>query len=177
MKKLQIFILCMFTQHAFGQDKLTKLEEKVTSDGISYKISQRSSYPNSRKLYSNASNKLDNDLAIIPVNVSRVAFSTIDMGKDESKRRDGLIKKSFELKSRPIPDDTLFVNYKITRQGKILELSFLIKSNSKISVDDLSLIEKTLKNDYVIKLDSKQFKEMKYIGYSAPLALPGVKNL
>ncbi|WAC12426.1 hypothetical protein [Dyadobacter pollutisoli] len=177
MKKILIFIICMFAQHAFCQGKLKKLEEKVSSDGVSYKVSQLSSNPSGRKMYSNTSNKLDNDLAVIPEDVSRNAFSTIDMGKDESKRRDGLIKKSFELKSRPIPDDTVIVNYKMTRQGKILELNFLIKSNSKISVDDIALIEKTLKNDYIIKLDSKQFKGMKYIWYSAPLALSGVKNL
>lgn len=177
MKKLLIIIFCLITQYSVGQKKLKAIEERISSDGVSYKVSRNISHPNGRKMYSNTLNKLDNDLAIIPRDVSKYAFSSIDMGNDEAKRRDALIKKAYESKSRQIPDDTIMITYKMTLQGKILELNFWLKGASLISVDDISLIENTLKKEYTVKLDAKQFKGMKYVWYSAPMFLSKLKDL
>jgi hypothetical protein len=79
--------------------------------------------------------------------------------------------------SLSIPLDTILVNYKMTIQGKILELNFWVRDNSLISLDDISLIENTLKKEYIVKLDTKQFKGMKYVWYTAPLYLATLKDL
>ncbi|WP_342086218.1 hypothetical protein [Dyadobacter sp. OTU695] len=148
---------------------------KVASDGTRYNVSVPQNIPAYTQVYSNVDNKLDKEKYTAPG--AKYAFASIDMKADESKRRDLLIKEAFTLNKRPIPEDTIRVKYKITPKGKILEMDFFISATSKLSADDIELIEETLKDKYTVKMSAEKFKGMKFTIYTAPINLGRIKNL
>lgn len=99
------------------------------------------------------------------------------MGPKEAFRRDILIRDAFVAAKRTIPEDTIFTTFKIKTNGKILELNFSVSEKSELSIDDIALIEKTLKKKFMVKMNAEEFRGMKSAWYSAPIFLSALKGL
>jgi hypothetical protein len=176
MRYLLAIISFILVQNAFGQERTKIVDTKATSKGVRYNIvaSEKSSI--NRRVYSNAANKLDKEKFVVPESAMS-ASASIDMREDEAKRRDIIIKNAFNEKGLSIPDDTIIAKYRISPKGKILEMDFFVSSQSKISIEDIALIEETLKDKYTVKMNAEKFKGMKFTVYAAPINLSRIKSL
>lgn len=175
--KYFLFLFGFFlTQFTFGQERVKIVDKKTTSKGVQYIIVAPENPTISKRLYSNAANKLNKEKYIVPESAMS-ASASIDMKEDEAKRRDTFIKTAFTEKGLSIPDDTIIATFWLSPKGKILEMSFFIPTKSKISVDEIALIEETLKDKYTVKMNADKFKGMKFTVYRAPINLGRINSL
>ncbi|CAG5016108.1 hypothetical protein DYBT9275_05478 [Dyadobacter sp. CECT 9275] len=173
--KIIVFILLIVGHCSYGQMKVT--DTLITPNGVKYIVSKNLNDVHSPKFYSNSRNRLDYSLPKVPPEVSHYGSTYIDNGVEERKRRDLLLLRAFQGASRPIPTDTLYMTFKMKASGDILEMNFHLTANSKLSVDDIELVEKTLKQNFKLKIDSEKYKRMEYYWFSCPLYFAELKKL
>ena len=171
-----IVLLLLIAGHcSFGQVKVT--DTLIAPNGTKYIVSKDPNNNRGSKFYSNSKNRLDNDRPKIPASVANYGNAYIDTGIEERKRRNLLLVQAYKEANRPIPKDTLFMICKLKPSGEIVEMNFYLKANSKLQAEDVALVEQTLKQKFIFKIDSEKYKEVEYFTFNWPLHFADVKKL
>ena len=155
-----IFILSIFCHFVFAQ----KSQEISASNGVKYTITHFDSSKNA--VISNKNNKLYKDKWIAPKKLTdNDIFSAISFDKETSKTTQDLIFKAFTDAGKPIPQESIFAGFYINPDGKILGIDFFSRASSKLTIDEIYLIETTLINKFAFKTEPERLKEMPVIKF------------
>ena len=160
---------------SFGQIKVT--DTLVAPKGTKYIVSKD---PNNNRgrFYSNSKNKFDNYRPKVSADILHYGGTYMDTGVEEQKRRNLLLVQAFKAANRSIPlNDTLFMFCKVQPNGEILEMNFYLKANSKLSTEDVELVEETMKRKFKFKMEYDKYKDMEYLTFTWPLHFADVKKL
>ena len=157
---LLIFILSIFCHCVSAQ----KSQEKSASNGVKYTITRFDSSKNT--VISNKNNKLYKDKWIAPKKLTdNDIFSAIRLDKETAKTTQDLIFKAFTNAGKPIPQESIFAGFYINPNGKILGIDFISMASSKLTLNDINLVETTLINKFAFKTEPERLKEMPVIKF------------
>jgi hypothetical protein len=117
----------------------------------------------------NAANKLYKERYNPPKNFSDHYYSGIRFDKETADKARDVIIKAFASAGKPVPVEEIYPWFFINLDGKILEVQFMLRDSSEISVDEINLIEKTLITQFAFRTRPEQLKKMPYIKFFWPI--------
>jgi hypothetical protein len=117
----------------------------------------------------NASNKLYKEKHNPPKDFSDSFASEISFDKEAADRARNLIIEAFAAAKKTVPVESINPGFFIDSNGKILEMQFMLRDSSEISVDDINLIEKTLIKQFAFRTRPVQLKKMPVIKFFWPI--------
>ena len=150
-----------------------KIEEKSTSAGVKYTVSTIVANKKSTVIR-NKSNVLFKDKRKPPKEIADYYFSEINFDKESAKNARDVISQAFVSAGKPIPKENINPFFYIDPNGKILEIEFMLMDSSTVSLDDLNLIEKTLRNKFSFRTKPEQLKQVPVIKFFWPIKLKGI---
>jgi hypothetical protein len=165
MKPTSLILMCLFFCHSICAQNI---REKVSKNGVEYTVTTLDPSRGS-SVVRNASNKIYKEKHKPPKGFSDSFVTEISFDKESADRARSLIIKAFADAGKPVPAESIHPIFFINPNGKILELEFMLRDSSEISVDDINLIEKTLISQFAFKTRPVQLKKMPVIKLYWPI--------
>lgn len=173
MRKILVILTLLAHQVAFSQER----KEKKSNDGESYELYIQSE---NAVYYRNAKNKLYKE--DIHKNINRKGDqNSYSMGyvthtKEKTAEMFSMLKKAFDTKKRALPSKNIPARFFFDRQGKTLEIDFIVGSGDQ-DVDDLSIVEKALIGKFTFKTNSNLLRDNEIYSILYVLRFPEIDQL
>lgn len=132
---------------------------------------------NNRLIVKNKKNGLLKTSNKIPDELKKSGIASfLIYNQDEANQILSIIKDDFKKRGRNIPPERPLGVFYVGKNGKVLELDFIISENSSLTADDISALEAALKSNYRFKTKEDKLGDAKYVIWNTVLRLDEIAS-
>lgn len=167
---LVISLICGFSHFSASQNFKT---QNLKSGNKEFNISREHNFV----IIMNSDNKIVDKGHKLPDRLVQSGYEQyLNYTLEDAAKILSLVSEEYRRLDRKIPSERPVVVYYIGETGEILEMKFLLRENTTLTIDDVRIIEDVVKKGFKFKTDSKMLSGAGYVTWATRINLQDISK-